>query len=150
MQDVWYGDRRDRVKWSALVHLARSQRVSKIVQVAFYRPLPNPKLQTDEGFVPILGEVWSHFSDLKNIQMLAESTRIEIVVLDRVFDPRYRRQYIREMTQSLRQHSDNSKVVFLDPDTGIEPRTAKAEHVTIKDIKEIWEALKAIPQKSPC
>jgi len=88
------------------------------------------------------GEVWSHFSNLKNIQMLAESTRIEIVVLDRVFDPRYRRQYIREVTQSLRQHSENPKIVFLDPDTGIEPGTAKAEHVTIKDIKEIWEALK--------
>jgi fatty acid-binding protein DegV len=33
--------------------------------------------------------------------------------------------------------------VFLDPDTGIEPETAKAEHVTVADMREIWSELHA-------
>ena len=103
MQDIWYGDRRDRVKWGALVHLARTQRLSKIVQVAFYRDLHNPRLQTDEGMVPIPKEVWNHFSNLRNIQKLEELISIEIIVLDRTFKPRERRQYIRQVIQDLGQ-----------------------------------------------
>lgn len=144
MQDIWYGDKRDRVKWGALVHLARSQGLSKIMQVAFYRHRPNnPTLQTDDGPVPVPKEVWNHFSNLRNIKKLREPTGIEIVVLDQVFYPRQRRQYIREVIQILGQHSASPKIVFLDPDTGIEPVRAKAEHVTTEDIREIWEALSA-------
>jgi hypothetical protein len=141
MQDIWYGDRRDRVKWGALVHLARTQRLSKIIQVAFYRSLPNPELDTDEGPVPLPKEVWNHFSNLRNIQKLKELTDIEILVLDRTFEPGKRRQYVRDVIQDLRQYKAYPKVVFLDPDTGIEPKVAKPEHVTIKDVKEIWDAL---------
>jgi len=142
MRDIWYGDRRDRVKWGALVHLARSQGLSKIVQVAFYqRPTDDPKFWMDAGSISVPKEVWDHFSDLRNIEKLGESTGIEIVVLDRIFYPIRRREYIREVIQILRQHSASPKIVFLDPDTGIEPARAKAEHVTMEDVKEIWEVL---------
>ena len=141
MRDIWYGDRRDRVKWGALVHLARSQGLSKIVQVAFYQRLTDPKLLMDDVPISVPKEVWDHFSDLRNIEKLGESTGIEIVVLDRVFDSIRRREYIREVIQILRQHSASPKIVFLDPDTGIEPARAKAEHVTMEDVKEIWEVL---------
>ena len=85
--------------------------------------------------------MWNHFSNLRNIEKLEESTGIKIVVLNQVFYPRQRRQYIRKVTQILGQHSASPKIVLLDPDTGIEPVRAKAEHVAIEDIKEIWEAL---------
>ena len=34
------------------------------------------------------------------------------------------------------------KVVFLDPDTGLAPQKANAEHVTCKEITSIWHQLK--------
>jgi hypothetical protein len=71
MRDIWYGDRRDRVKWSALVHLARAQQLSKIIQVAFYRVGKEHRLEVDESYVAVPQEVWDHFS-LGKIQGLAE------------------------------------------------------------------------------
>ena len=38
MRDQWYGDKRDMVKWAALLHLAQRERLSAILQVALYRP----------------------------------------------------------------------------------------------------------------
>jgi len=37
MQGLWYGDRRDRVKWGALAHLASRFRLVSILQVAYFR-----------------------------------------------------------------------------------------------------------------
>jgi len=141
MQAMWYGDKRDRVKWGALIYLARTQKISKIVQVAFYRQQPKPELQMDAASIPIPGEVWDHFSSLRNIEMLGESIGIEIIVLDQVFDPAKRQVYIGEIIQNLDRHKPGPKLVFLDPDTGIEPGTAKAEHVSREDIRQIWAKL---------
>ena len=47
MQDTWYGDHRDVVKWGTLVHLARSEEIRTIVQVAFLRCAQHPTLETD-------------------------------------------------------------------------------------------------------
>src|SRR5271169_3122065 len=37
MRDRWYGDNRDLVKWATLLHLAHTNRVGTILQVAMYR-----------------------------------------------------------------------------------------------------------------
>jgi len=107
--------------------------------VALYRAWPERQLRADGNLVPIPQKVWDHFSNLRNIEKLGDSTGIEIIVLDRELGER--RQYIREMAQRIRQYTADPKVVFLDPDTGIEPQAPKLKHVTIRDIQEIWEAL---------
>jgi hypothetical protein len=68
MQDIWYGDKRDRVKWSALVHLARAQQLSKIIQVAFYRAGKEYELEPDTGIAPQVATL-AHvkFQDIQKI-----------------------------------------------------------------------------------
>lgn len=140
MQGLWYGDRRDRVKWGALIHLAKPGRIRTIVQVAYFRHGAEPMLQTDEGDVPLPIEVWNHFSDLRHIERLGDVTGKTIIVLDQPFDPVTRHKYIGLIVSKLKE-IESPKIVFLDPDTGIEPKNAKPEHVTKQDIREIWAVL---------
>jgi len=140
MQGLWYGDRRDRVKWGALIHLAKTRAITRIVQVAYYRDGTDPILETPEGRVPMPVQVWEHFSDLRNIERLARATDTSIVVLDQPFQPLHRPEYIASVVHRLTVvHSP--KIVFLDPDTGIEPSAADPEHVAKTDLERIWAAL---------
>ena len=72
MQGVWYGDRRDRVKWGALLHLVKTRSIPRIVQVSYYRDGADRMLETPEGRVPVLPAVWGHFSDLCQHQVKRE------------------------------------------------------------------------------
>jgi len=148
MQGLWYGDKRDRVKWGALVYLAREKNISCIVQVAYFRHGPDLKLQINEcEFEREEGlpqEVWNHFSDLKHIERLGDAIGKIIVVLDHklnlIFDPDKRTNYIDKIVSHLNKEK-SPKIVFLDPDTGIEPKKGKAEHITTNDLQKIWAAL---------
>jgi hypothetical protein len=141
MQGLWYGDRRDRVKWGALVHLSKEKNISCIVQVAYFRHGTEPMLQIGEGKIKISDSVWDHFSNLRHIERLGESIGLEIIVLDQCFDPVIRGDYI-DMIASKVKEIECHKILFLDPDTGIEPKKSKPEHVTIEDLQKIWEALR--------
>jgi hypothetical protein len=140
MQGIWYGDRRDRVKWGALVWLADTFGARHIVQVAYFRGGTKPVLHTPKGKAEIADSVWNHFSELSNIQALAKSTNTKIDVISEVFDHRERRGYGQLVLGRLQQ-IPSPRIVFLDPDTGIEPGSAKAEHVTVADMREIWSVL---------
>jgi hypothetical protein len=140
MQGLWYGDRRDRVKWGALVHLARTRAIPCIVQVAYFRHGPKLMLQIEENEVPLPEEVWNHFSDLKHIKRLENPTGLKIKVLYQDFKPENRPEYINDIVSAL-ININCRKIVFLDPDTGIEPTNRKPEHVAIEDMHEIWKAL---------
>src|SRR5207249_2943066 len=52
-----------------------------------------------------------------------------------------RQEYIKKIIEEIQRYSD-TLIVFLDPDTGIAPKSAKPEHATSADIQEIWEAVK--------
>jgi hypothetical protein len=142
VQGLWYGDRRDRVKWGALLHLAHTRGIQCIVQVAYYRHGEDPILQTPEGEVPLSRDVWNHFSDLRHIGKLGEATGISILVFDDVFNPPERRAYVAGVVRRLNA-VEGPKIVFLDPDTGVIPGKAGPEHVTTADLAEIWSALLA-------
>jgi hypothetical protein len=137
MKDTWYGDRRDLVKWGTLAH---SERIRTVIQVAFLKRGERPPLQTDQGEVEIVQEVWQHLRDVNLIHGLGKKTELDIVVLDQEFDPKRRREYIREVADCLKSRP-GKKVVLLDPDTGIEPKKASPKHVKVTEIQELWEAL---------
>jgi hypothetical protein len=139
VKGMWYGDRRDLVKWGTLVHLARSEQIRTVIQVAFLRT-ERPPLQTGQDEVEIAQEVWQHLRDVNLIRGLGEKTGLDIVVFDREFDPKGRREYIREVADLLKSRSEK-KVVLLDPDTGIEPKKAGPTHVKVVEIQELWEVL---------
>ncbi len=47
MQDRWYGDNRDLIKWGVLLRLAATFEASRILQIVFYRTNTYGKLVID-------------------------------------------------------------------------------------------------------
>ncbi len=143
MQPLWYGDRRDRVKWGALLYLAERFNLSPIIQVAFWRDetVKTLKIGSEHRSIPLSTAVWKHFSDLRTIERLAQATSKRIVVIDDPFEESRCREYIKRINQRIVRHT-RPKLLFLDPDTGIQPdRSARAVHATITDVRELWTTL---------
>lgn len=66
---------------------------------------------------------------------------LDIQVITQSFDPSSRQDYVDNVTNGLRQQEHQKKVVLLDPDTGMEPQRAGAEHVKQDEIRQVWETL---------
>src|SRR5579884_1719309 len=84
MQDIWYGDKRDLIKWGVLLRLADIIQADRIVQLAFYRPSEFGRLVIDGHEHDIPGEVVSHFRNMRNIGSIGSKVRVT------VFDPVFR------------------------------------------------------------
>lgn len=137
MRDKFYGDKRDLVKWGALLHIARDHCVGRILQVAYFRPSEWGQLEIDRQQRPIPKEVFSHFRNLRNIERLTNSPQIELLASP--FEDRQR--YIEKIFQALNiRRGKETCVVFLDPDTGLEPRKSESnlDHVLESELAEIW------------
>ena len=141
MRTQWYGDNRDVVKWGALVHLARRERRSTILQVALFRPDGDQtKLSTARGVVPLPAEVCRHFRDLDDIQRLAASSGLLIEVLKTPFTKRS--NYFASVVSRIRELAGEPLVVFLDPDIGVAPQVPGLEHVTSDELSMTFDAMK--------
>ena len=146
MRDLWYGDRRDVVKWASLVHLARAYGIRRILQVAFYRPDKfegHHLVVNGRKPVCIADEVWYHFRNLHQIEGLAGACSLEIDVFDREFvAPRER--YIEAVCKHISASPRGPMVVFLDPDTGLAPESGSdLKHVTTAELRTIHNALRS-------
>lgn len=142
MQGLWYGDRRDRVKWGALAYIAQRFGTATILQVAYFRESEAATLTTDEGDRQLSPAVWHHFADLRRVEQLRHSLGADIRVFDASIDPSRREAYI-ESALCFAANLVRPRLVFLDPDTGIEPGTLTPEHASAGEIRTIWSALDA-------
>lgn len=144
MKDKWYGDNRDLVKWGVLVELANQHGVSKIVQVAYYRPEARPEIEIDGSEYPIPDAVAGHFPrDVMDIDRLSRSSRVHIKVLNSTFSNR-RDTYMKEVQAALGELAspDLPCIIFLDPDKGLERKKPSLEHVLKSELKQVWEAMR--------
>ncbi len=145
MQDRWYSDNRDIVKWAALLHLARAHEIPCIVQVCFLQPGPERRslrLLSDGRQVPIVPEIWEHFPrDAARIRDLAVQTGITIRVLNEPFRDVSRTDYVERVARQIRDAGEARKIVFLDPDNGLAPRHANGRHVTAAEVRQFWDVL---------
>ncbi len=144
MQTEWYGDKRDLVKWGTLIHLCREHNLKSIIQVPFLlrEKAWRYKLSIDGRPERFPAEVWRHFRDLNHIEALGRRIGLTIRVLGHEFSHQRRVDYVQKTCESLDRVDGAPKVVFLDPDTGIEPQQAGAKHVRIEEIKQIWRGLR--------
>jgi hypothetical protein len=143
MKHQWYGDKRDIVKWIALLSLCHDYKVQRIFQVAMLTP-DEPKkaiVINEERSCAISDMVWDHFRNLRHIRQLGLSVRIDIEVLDTNFIRSSRDDYFEAVVTKIHQQ-DDPIIVFLDPDTGIEPSRPSAKHIKVSEIAKLWEALK--------
>ena len=141
MRDQWYGDNRDLLKWGTLIHIARREQHSAILQVAMYRP--NDELATlnsSRGRIEIPVEVIRHFRDVDVIHRLARTSGIRIEVFKSPF--RDRSAYFEKVKRRIESLSGDSLVVLLDPDTGLAPQVAGPEHVTTHEVRLVFDVLK--------
>ncbi len=141
MRDQWYGDNRDLVKWSVLVHLARREAVSAILHVAMCRPGPAPApLATAHGKVDPPPEVFRHFRDLDDIQRLAVATGLAIEVVTEPFTDRT--AYFGRVCDRVGAPRGGSMLVLLDPDVGLAPETPGPEHVASAEVAAVFAVLR--------
>ncbi len=141
MRDKWYSDNRDLVKWGVLLRLAELYDMATILQVAYYRSTPwdEKSIEIDGCAYPLPLEVVNHFRNIKNIATLRSKARV--VVLDAPCHDRA--QYLQCILMAIRKPRKEPVIVFLDPDTGLEPRgRAGLEHVLETELREIWHALR--------
>lgn len=156
MRDIWYADKRDLVKWATLYHLAHIFKGSLILQIAFYRKEKQfgkvKKVIIDGHEKEIPKEVISHFRDIHKIKDI--KFQVPVKVFDLILEDRekktikFRHDYLSAVIELLRGHRKEKLIMFLDPDTGLQPKQTKPktkpkpEHVSEEEVKKIWDALK--------
>ena len=139
MRPEWYGDKRDLVKWTVLLLLAGKFKTERILQITYFRPSVFAKIDVDGKKENIPVEVIDHFRNLQNAKNI--NTSIKITVFDKIFQDR--NDYLKAIKTLLLEHRKEKCVVFLDPDTGLEPNGASnLNHVLETEVREIWKVIK--------
>lgn len=143
MRDRWYGDHRDLIKWGGLLEIARIYGLRHILQVAYYRECRWERIEVDGRSVEVSEKVIGHFRDINLIKKL--NCTIPVDVVTEVFDERSRRKYLQTVLASIGLRGVSPGIVFLDPDTGLQPRNGKfgPTHTLESELKEIWSSLSA-------
>ena len=141
MKDQWYADNRDLIKWGGIVDLCNTTGIKSVMQVAYYRESSWLQLRFDRKNEDIPKEVIEHFRDIEDIKRLGKKVGITIDVLKSEFSNSAREAYTKSICRRI-QKQTQQQIVFLDPDNGLSPQKAKAEHVTREEISSIWQSLK--------
>ncbi len=143
MQDIWFGELRDRVKWGAAVHIAREHGLRTIIQVPYRCDCKQPMLKIGTRYERIDAAVWRYFSDLRSIERLSGAVGVRIKVFMRKLAHADRNDYIAAAVKFITGFPVEPKLVLLDPDTGIAPRGGRCGpgHVSGQEISNFWGAL---------
>lgn len=139
MRDQYYADNRDLVKWGVLLTLAESYSLEHILQVLYHRPSKWADLEIDGKMFKMPSAVIQHFRNCKSITAICSPDQIKVEVLADTFVDR--QHYLLAAVKRIQNRRIIPGIVFLDPDTGLEPRNAGLEHVFDKEVKEVWNAL---------
>jgi len=90
--------------------------------------------------MPYRREVWKHFADLAAIERLSDALGVQVRVYGDIFDPRNREEYLQKVLTAAEQ-SHRHRLLFLDPDSGIEPGVLQAEYASASEAARLWNAL---------
>ena len=110
--------------------------------MAYYRPSEWSSLEIEIDREPyrIPNPVIEHFRNIRNIRALKAKPRVKVITtvfVDRAL-------YTQRVLRSIRAAGNDRCLVFLDPDTGLEPDNGKPglEHVRESELLTIWRALR--------
>lgn len=145
MREVWFADNRDLIKWGVLVHLARTHELRTIVQVPYWRPeKARPHFMFCNKRLPIAKEVWQFFRDIRRIEKLGDESGIKVKIISDVFKHADRNSYSDSISRHLKDKDCvRPLLLFLDPDTGMQPKKLSVTHVTECEIGRAWADLRA-------
>ena len=156
MKALYFGDHQDLPKWGILAHLLEKKKLKEVCHVAFYRDDGLPKIRIVESGTPdstteIDEGVWSFFRDVESLGNNGNCFPIRHYLES--FEHRERQSYVDGAIEWL--GDGEKRIVFLDPDTGIEPSSGlKPEHLQEGEVKQFWDLIEsgeilAIYQHSP-
>lgn len=138
MRDQWYGDNRDLVKWGVLLELARRYHARHILQVLYRRSTIWGQLEIDGEMVTMPDAVVEHFRRTGAVSAMRCPVRVEVISEE--FGNRT--DYLGIILERIQSRTDFPGIVFLDPDTGLEPRVARPEHVLESELAQIWNGMR--------
>ena len=145
MRNQWYADNRDLIKWGVLLQLANRFEAKRILQVAYYRSSAFGSLVIDGQERDLQEDVVAHFRNLRTIEKI--SSKVQVTVFDFLFQDR--KNYEDEVFALLAWKE--RCIVFLDPDTGLQPpdngpkpRKPKHEHVLASEATAVWTRMKPL------
>jgi hypothetical protein len=142
MKDQYYADNRDLIKWGGIVHLCEITRIKHVIQAAYFRASRSwPQLNFNGKEVSVPEDVITHFRSITDIKRLGKKAGITIDIVKGEFSHAYREAYTKSICQRIQRQTQH-QIVFLDPDNGLAPQKAKAEHVKSEEISSIWQRLK--------
>jgi len=133
MRKQWFGDSRDYVKWSVVWR--ESEPDLTVLYVAMARP--------DELKGNVHEKVVHFFDSKKDYSQITDLFGVRITVIDQLYESKKHREYFENVIASIEILQTSAPIlVFLDPDTGIEPRgTQSNKHVLLSDLEEIAKRL---------
>ena len=144
VQDSWYGDNRDLIKWGVLLRLAELFKAERILQLAFNpRDMEFGRLVIGGQEHDIPQEVIAHFRNLRAIGGVTRKVRV--TVFDPPFQIEKRVSHLHAARAFLSAFSQERCIVFLDPDTGLERAPKKArrlKYVVWPEAQAIWDKMK--------
>ena len=150
MRSQWYGDKRDYLKWTALLFLADRENVRHIFQVAMRTdPEPQPllihsnagPLVNQQNFADEVAAYFHCHNDLDAIRHLGEQLNINIEVYGEPFEHHTRRAYFNDVLRQMRDQRP-ATLWFFDPDTGIAPgNRPNKTHVRPQELGMAWNAI---------
>jgi hypothetical protein len=133
MRKQWFGDNRDYVKWSCI----RQQAGEK------YHVISAVMLRPDSQNVEFLDDaVVQFFEKHKSFSSLEDLFPGRFQAVDEPYEIKNADSYFERLTRVIRTAQMRGRVlVFLDPDTGMEPAKSDDKHVRAKDIQGVCKAL---------
>ena len=138
MRDQYYADNRDLVKWGVLLTLAERYGAKSILHVLYYRPSTWADLDVDGETVKMPEAVVQHFRDATAVTSIGTPVPVEIIA-DTFAD---RQAYQRTVIRRIRSRAGVPGIVFLDPDTGLEPPGVPGlQHILNTELAEVWKVL---------
>lgn len=137
MRDEWYADNRDLVKWGVLLTLAERHAAKHILQVLYWQPTKWDSLELAGEEIPLPEAVLRHFRQPTAVSAIKASARIEVLA-DAFAN---RGDYHRAVVNRIRSRPETPGIVFLDPDTGLEPGNPSRKHVLDSELAELWAEL---------
>ncbi|MEQ1858425.1 MAG: hypothetical protein ABMA13_00660 [Chthoniobacteraceae bacterium] len=138
MKESWYGDKRDLLKWSAVLQLCKQHEVDVVFHIAMLTHSAAHEFEIDGNRFPVVDPVWKHFRSLRNVERLFGSPKLHI--FEQGFTHAKRRSYFDDALEELKLLTGR-KLVLIDPDTGLAPKSASEKHVRADECQAIWENL---------
>ncbi len=152
MQNRWYGDVCDLVKWGTTIHLAGDDPKVKILYVAMMRPDDERDFSLREIGMAIAHtppeKVLTHLGRFRLVRDIVHLDK-RIAIYDKPFPgtdqdgcEQTREGYFRNVCRWIKRFQERRRVVLIDPDTGMKAKRCTPKHLQPVELELLYKNLR--------